>query len=50
MLKYTYPNAIVYVTEPTEKQLNNIRSSTERYLQKLLARGVNICGRDIDGD
>ena len=40
MRKYVYENAIVYITEPTEEQLKNIRESTERFVQRLAKRGV----------
>ena len=40
MRKYVYENAIVYITEPTEEQLENIRKSTERFVQQLAKRGL----------
>ena len=40
MRKYVYENAIVYITEPTEEQLHNIRKSTERFVQELVKRGL----------
>lgn len=50
MKKYEYPNAIIYITDPTEKHVRNIRNATENFMRKLAARGVDIGGRDIDGD
>lgn len=40
MRKYVYENAIVYITEPTEEQIENIRKSTERFVQQLAKRGL----------
>lgn len=40
MRKYVYENATVYITEPTEKQLENIRKATERFVQKLAKKGL----------
>lgn len=40
MRKYVYENAIVYITEPTEEQKENIRKSTERFVQQLAKRGL----------
>lgn len=40
MRKYVYENAIVYITEPTEAQLENIRKSTERFVAKLAKEGL----------
>jgi len=40
MRKYVYENAIVYITEPTEEQLQNIRKSTERFVKELAKRGL----------
>ena len=40
MRKYVYENATVYITEPTEKQLENIRKATERFAQELAKRGL----------
>ena len=42
MRKYVYENAIVYITEPTEEQKENIRKSTERFVQQLAKRGLMI--------
>lgn len=36
---YTYKNAIVYITPPTEEQLENIYRATELYLTKLVKEG-----------
>lgn len=36
MLKYEYKNAIVYITKPTEKHLENIRKATEIFMAKVL--------------
>lgn len=40
MRKYVYENAIVYITEPTEEQKENIRKSTERFVQQLAKKGL----------
>lgn len=40
MRKYVYENATVYITIPTEKQLENIRKSTERFVQRLAKEGL----------
>ena len=49
MKKYEYENATVYITIPTEKQLANIRKATEKYLSKILSKGIDIHGwRDND--
>ena len=40
MRKYVYDNAIVYITEPTEEQKENIRKSTERFAQTLAKKGL----------
>ena len=40
MRKYVYENAIVYITEPTEEQVQNIRKSTEHFVQQLAKRGL----------
>ena len=36
---YTYKNATVYITPPTEDQLENIHKATERFLTKLVKEG-----------
>jgi hypothetical protein len=36
---YRFKNAIVYIKPPTEKQLENIHKSTERFLTKLVKEG-----------
>lgn len=36
MRKYIYENATVYITEPTEKHMNNIRKATEIFLKKVV--------------
>lgn len=40
MRKYVYENAIVYITEPTEAQKENIRNATKRFVQKLAKEGL----------
>lgn len=40
MRKYVYKNATVYITEPTEAHLNNIRKATERFANKLVKEGL----------
>lgn len=50
MKKYEYPNAIIYITDPTEKHIRNVRNATEVFMRRLVARGVNISGRNDDGD
>lgn len=40
MRKYVYDNAIVYITEPTEKQKDNIRKATERFVVALAKKGM----------
>jgi hypothetical protein len=40
MRKYVYENAIVYITEPTEAQKENIRKATERFVQRLAKEGL----------
>ena len=40
MRKYVYENATVYITEPTEEQKENIRKSTERFVQRLAKEGL----------
>ena len=40
MRKYVYENAIVYITEPTEEQKENIRKATERFVQQLAKEGL----------
>lgn len=40
MRKYVYENAIVYITEPTEEQKENIRKSTERFVHRLAREGL----------
>jgi hypothetical protein len=40
MRKYVYNNAVVYITEPTEAQLENIRKATERFAKKLAKEGL----------
>lgn len=40
MRKYVYENAIVYITEPTEIQKENIRKATERFVQLLAKKGM----------
>lgn len=40
MRKYVYENATVYITEPTEAQLENIRKATERFVIRLAKEGL----------
>ena len=40
MRKYVYDNATVYITEPTEAQLKNIREATERFVKRLAKEGL----------
>ena len=40
MRKYVYENAVVYITEPTPKQIENIRKSTERFVSNLAKKGM----------
>ena len=40
MRKYVYENAIVYITEPTEEQKENIRKATERFVRRLAKEGL----------
>lgn len=40
MRKYVYENATVYITVPTEKQLENIHKSTERFVRQLVKEGM----------
>lgn len=36
MKKYEYDNASVYITIPTEEQVENIKKSTEKFLTKIV--------------
>jgi hypothetical protein len=40
MRKYVYENATVYITIPTEQQLENIRKSTEEFVKILAKKGM----------
>ncbi len=40
MRKYVYENATVYITEPTDAQVENIRKSTERFVTMLAKKGL----------
>ena len=40
MRKYVYDNAVVYITEPTEAQKENIRRATERFVHTLAKKGL----------
>jgi hypothetical protein len=40
MRKYVYENAIVYITEPTEEQKENVRKATARFVQRLAKEGL----------
>lgn len=42
MRKYVYDNAVVYISTPTEDQLQNIRDSTKRYVRRVVAGGFII--------
>lgn len=45
MLKYVYENATVYITEPNEKHLKNIREATERFMQRVVKEQIQNEGR-----
>ena len=45
MRKYVYENATVYITKPTEEQIENIHKATERFAKKLVKKGVFQNGR-----
>jgi hypothetical protein len=51
MRKYVYEDAIVYITEPTEEQLENIRKATEKFARQLVKKGLmgNVERRDNHG-
>lgn len=40
MKKYEYENATVYITIPNEQQIENIRKSTERFVNLLVKKGM----------
>ena len=40
MLKYEYENATVYITEPTEKHIENIRKATEVFMKKVIKEQI----------
>jgi hypothetical protein len=40
MKKYVYDNATVYITEPTEAQLKNIRKATAHFVHMLAKKGM----------
>lgn len=40
MLKFTYKNATVYITKPTEKHLQNIRKSTKKFMQRVMKEEI----------
>lgn len=40
MRKYVYENATVYITEPTEEQIENIHLATERFVRRLAKEGL----------
>lgn len=40
MLKYEYENAIVYITKPTEKHIENIRKATEVFMKKIMKEQI----------
>lgn len=40
MRKYVYENAIVYITKPNEKQVENIKKATERFAHRLIKEGL----------
>ena len=44
MKKYVYENATVYISIPTEEQIQNIHKATEIFARKLVKKGL--IGRD----
>jgi predicted kinase len=40
LLKYEYENATVYITEPTEKHIENIKKATEQFMQKVIKEQI----------
>lgn len=40
MKKYVYENATVYITIPTEAQIQNIHKATERFVRTLAKKGL----------
>ena len=44
MKKIEYENATVYITIPTEEQVQNIHKATERFVKTLMAKGFDING------
>lgn len=40
MLKYEYKNAIVYITKPNEKHLENIKKATEVFMKKVIKEKI----------
>lgn len=40
MRKYVYENATVYITEPTDEQIENIRKATEQFVNRLAKEGM----------
>lgn len=40
MRKFVYNNATVYITEPTQEQLENIRRATEEFVMRLAQKGM----------
>ena len=50
MRKYVYDNATVYITIPTEAQVENIRKSTKVFVEMLAKKGELQNGRNEKGD
>lgn len=40
MRKYVFDNATVYISEPTKEQIENLKRSTEKFVQKLAKEGL----------
>lgn len=40
MRKYVYHNATVYISKPTEAQIQNIRESAKRFVTRLAEKGL----------
>ena len=40
MKKYEYKNATVYITEPTEEHINNIKQATEKFLKRIIKERI----------
>ena len=50
MRKYVYDNATVYITIPTEEQVQNIRKSTKQFVDMLAKKGELQNGRNEEGN